>query len=117
MAFSKRQKTDLGTSEFEINSLKKAATQHKAELKHLGTVVINDLKNLKEESGLHLSLIKKEQNDNEEFKRQFLRLKEVFAQFNREQKSDVANLRKDFISLKEYNRIQVGSINKSFKKQ
>ena len=82
MAFSKRQKTDLGTSEFEINSLKKAATQHKAELKHLGTVVINDLKNLKEESGLHLSLIKKEQNDNEEFKRQFLRLKEVFAQFN-----------------------------------
>ena len=65
MAFSKRQKTDLGTSEFEINSLKKAVTQHKAELKHLGTVVINDLKSLKEETGLHLSLIKKEQNDND----------------------------------------------------
>ncbi len=28
-------------------SLKKAATQHKTELKHLGTVVINDLKSLK----------------------------------------------------------------------
>ena len=28
-------------------SLKKATTQHKTELKHLGTVVINDLKSLK----------------------------------------------------------------------
>ena len=33
--------------EFEINSMKKSSTQHKTELKHLGTVVINDLKNLK----------------------------------------------------------------------
>ena len=47
MAFSKRQKTELGTQEFEINSLKKSSVQHKNELKHLGTVVINDLKNLK----------------------------------------------------------------------
>ena len=67
--------------EFEINSMKKSSTQHKTELKHLGTVVINDLKNLKvcaenqeildvlmiffqEESSLHLSLIKKEQVSN-----------------------------------------------------
>ena len=68
MAFSKRQKTDLSTSEFEITSLKKSVNQHKSELKHLGTVVINDLKNLKEESSLHLSLIKKEQSENEEFR-------------------------------------------------
>ena len=33
--------------EFELNSMKKSSMQHKAELKHLGTVVINDLKNLK----------------------------------------------------------------------
>ena len=33
--------------EFEMNSMKKCSVQHKAELKHLGTVVINDLKNLK----------------------------------------------------------------------
>ena len=38
---------DLGTMEFEMNSMKKCSVQHKAELKHLGTVVINDLKNLK----------------------------------------------------------------------
>ena len=55
MAFSKRQKTDLSTAEFEITSLKKSVNQHKVELKHLGTVVINDLKSLKEESSLHLS--------------------------------------------------------------
>ena len=30
-----------------MNSMKKCSVQHKAELKHLGTVVINDLKNLK----------------------------------------------------------------------
>ena len=33
--------------EFELNSMKKSSMQNKAELKHLGTVVINDLKNLK----------------------------------------------------------------------
>ena len=33
--------------EFELNSMKKSSMQHKAELKHLGTVVINDLKKLK----------------------------------------------------------------------
>ena len=33
--------------EFEMNSMKKSSVQHKAELKHLGTIVINDLKNLK----------------------------------------------------------------------
>ena len=33
--------------EFELNSMKKSSMQQKAELKHLGTVVINDLKNLK----------------------------------------------------------------------
>ena len=38
---------DLGTLEFEMNSMKKSSVQHKTELKHLGTVVINDLKNLK----------------------------------------------------------------------
>ena len=101
-----------------------------------------------EESSLHLSLIKREQvpvctsflwkllrshqstlwtvlqGENEEFRKQFGQLREVFSHFNRwiffwrtekfqkytrcrEQKADVANLRKDFISLKEYNRVQV----------
>ena len=110
MAFSKRQKTDLGTAEFEITSLKKAVTQHKAELKHLGTVVINDLKNLKEETALHLSLIKSEQSENEEFRKKFVKLSSAFTKFNEEQKADIANLRKDFVSLREYNRVQVGSI-------
>ena len=81
MAFSKRQKTDLSTAEFEITSLKKSVNQHKAELKHLGTVVINDLKNLKEESSLHLSLIQKEQSENEEFREQFTKLRDVFTRF------------------------------------
>ena len=110
MAFSKRQKTDLSTAEFEITSLKKSVNQHKAELKHLGTVVINDLKNLKEESSLHLSLIQKEQSENEEFRDQFTKLKDVFTRFTADQRSDVDSLRKDFMTLKEYNRVQVTSI-------
>ena len=110
MAFSKRQKTDLSTAEFEITSLKKSVNQHKAELKHLGTVVINDLKNLKEESSLHLSLIQKEQSENEEFREQFTKLRDVFTRFTADQRTDVDSLRKDFMTLKEYNRVQVTSI-------
>ena len=110
MAFSKRQKTDLSTAEFEITSLKKSVNQHKAELKHLGTVVINDLKNLKEESSLHLSLIQKEQSENEEFRDQFTKLRDVFTRFTADQRTDVDSLRKDFMTLKEYNRVQVTSI-------
>ena len=110
MAFSKRQKTDLSTTEFEINSLKKSVNQNKSELKHLGTVAMHDLKSLKQETDLHLTLIKKEQSENEQFREQFLKLKEFFEQFHADQKSDVANLRKDFVTLREYNRVQVSSI-------
>lgn len=110
MAFSKRQKTDLSTAEFEINSLKKSVNQHKAELKHLGTVAINDLKNLKEETSLHLSLIKKEQSDNEDLRDQFQRLKDIFTKFTVDQRTDVDSLKKDFLTLREYNKVQVTSI-------
>ena len=58
--------------------------------------------------GVVCSLIKKEQADNEDFKRQFLKLKEVFVQFNREQKLTIGDLKNDFLQLKEYNRLQLG---------
>ena len=58
--------------------------------------------------GVMCSLIKKEQADNEDFKRQFLKLKEVFVQFNREQKLTIGDLKNDFLQLKEYNRLQLG---------
>ena len=83
MAFSKRQKTDLCTAEFEMNSMKKTVNQHKSELKQLGTVAMNDLKNLKEEAALHLSIIKKEQSENELFREQFLSLKQFFSSCDR----------------------------------
>ena len=110
MAFSKRQKTDLCSAEFEMNSIKKSVAQHKSELKQLGTVAMNDLKNLKEEAALHLSIIKKEQSENEKFREQFLNLKKFFTKFSSDQRADVENLRKDFSTLKEYNKVQVTSI-------
>ena len=93
MAFSKRQKTDLCSAEFEMNSIKKSVAQHKSELKQLGTVAMNDLKNLKEETALHLSIIKKEQSENEKFREQFLSLKKFFTKFSSDQRMDVDNLR------------------------
>ena len=110
MAFSKRQKTDLCSAEFEMNSIKKSVAQHKSELKQLGTVAMNDLKNLKEETALHLSIIKKEQSENEKFREQFLSLKKFFTKFSSDQRMDVDNLRKDFSTLREYNKVQVTSI-------
>ena len=110
MAFSKRQKTDLCSAEFEMNSIKKSVAQHKSELKQLGTVAMNDLKNLKEEAALHLSIIKKEQSENEKFREQFLSLKKFFTKFSSDQRMDVDNLRKDFSTLREYNKVQVTSI-------
>ena len=110
MAFSKRQKTDLCTAEFEMNSIKKSVSQHKSELKQLGTVAMNDLKGLKEEAALHLSIIKKEQSENETFREQFLNLRNFFTKFSADQRADVDNLRKDFSTLREYNKVQVTSI-------
>ena len=156
--------------EFELNSMKKSSMQNKAELKHLGTVVINDLKNLKvcnpdlstsdhidkvigswvplRRSQVYIypwssvsrclsallfcenywevtnplyelcfrgrmrSLGNSSVNCVKSFRIStggfFLR-NDKFQKYTRcrEQKADVANLRKDFISLKEYNRVQV----------
>jgi hypothetical protein len=50
------------------------------------------------------------QADNEDFKQQFLKLKEVFVLFNREQKLAIGDIKNDFLSLKEYNRLQLGSV-------
>ena len=110
MAFSKRQKADLSTAEFEITSLKKCVNQHKAELKHLGSVVINDLKNLKEETSLHLSLIKKEQSDNQQLQQEFSKLRDAVSKFTENQRVDVDSLKKEFLNLREFNKVQVGSI-------
>ncbi|CAB4070431.1 unnamed protein product [Lepeophtheirus salmonis] len=87
-------------------------TQNKTVQSAMG---LRDLRNMKEELGQNVAAIRNEQQDNREFKKEFLRLSRVFREMTDDQKGMVELLRKDFLALRDFNRSQLLGTNGSIR--
>nr|XP_040575713.1 uncharacterized protein LOC121124618 [Lepeophtheirus salmonis] len=102
-----QNKTVQSAMDYEVAALKKLSQQNRNELKNFGSLMVTDLRNMKEELGQNVAAIRNEQQDNREFKKEFLRLSRVFREMTDDQKGMVELLRKDFLALRDFNRSQL----------